>query len=133
MGSVGRVQDLKILLVEDQGEARAMIRNMLSEFGITQIFEAPDGREALKFIDNAFDFIDLVICDWNMPAMSGVELLRQVRTVFPDMPFLMVTGRSDLESVVEAKSSGVTGYIRKPFSAAQLEAKIRIVMQKMAA
>jgi two-component system chemotaxis response regulator CheY len=124
---------LKILIVEDQSEARAMLRNMMMELGINQIFEAPDGREALKFIDNAFDFIDLIICDWNMPGMSGVELLRQLRTVDPEMPFLMVTGRSDLESVVEAKSSGVTGYIRKPFSPKQLEAKLKIIMHKMAA
>lgn len=124
---------MKILLVEDQAEARAMLRNMLMELGVNQIFEAPDGREALKFIDNAFDFIDLIICDWNMPGMTGVELLRQLRTVDPSMPFLMVTGRSDLESVVEAKSSGVTAYIRKPFSPKQLEAKLKIIIHKMAA
>jgi len=124
---------LKVLLVDDQSEARAMIRNMLMEMGVTQIFEAPDGREALKFMDSAFDFINLIVCDWNMPSMTGVELLRQLRTVDPDMPFLMITGRSDVESVIEAKSSGVTAYIRKPFSVKQLEAKLRIILHKMAA
>lgn len=127
------LMNLKVLLVEDQVEARAIMRNMLGELGISQIFEAPDGREALNFIDSAFDFIDMVVCDWNMPKMSGVELLRQLRAVYPDMPFLMVTGRGDLESVVEAKSSGVTGYIRKPFSSKQLEAKLRIILEHMAA
>lgn len=124
-------KDLKILLIDDQASARAMLRNMLMELGVTQSFEAPDGREALRFIDSAFDFINLIICDWNMPAMSGVELLRQLRTVDPDLPFLMVTGRSDMESVIEAKSSGVTAYIRKPFSAKQLEAKLRIIVSRM--
>lgn len=128
-----RFDELKILIVEDQSEARAMLRNMLGELGITQIFESPNGREALVFLDSAFDFVNLIICDWNMPAMSGVELLRQLRTVDPEVPFLMVTGRSDLESVVEAKSSGVTAYICKPFSPAQLEAKLRIITQRMAA
>ena len=127
------IDDLKVLIVEDQNEARAMLRNMLMEMGITQIFDAPDGREALTFLDSAFDFVDLVICDWNMPNMSGAELLRQLRTVDPDMPFLMVTGRADMDSVMEAKSSGVTGYISKPFSSANLEAKMRIILQKMAA
>ncbi|MCK5284295.1 MAG: response regulator [Alphaproteobacteria bacterium] len=127
------LSDLKILLVEDQSEARAMMRNMLMEMGISQVFEAPDGRKALSFIDAAFDFVDLIICDWNMPEMNGVEFLRQLRTVDQDMPFLMVTGRSDMDSVVEAKSSGVTGYIRKPFSPAQFEAKVRIILQKVAA
>ena len=65
-----------------------------------------------------------------MPAMTGVEFLRQLRTVDPDVPFLMITGRSDMESVVEAKASGVTGYIRKPFSALQLETKLRIILKK---
>lgn len=63
-----------------------------------------------------------------MPKMTGVEFLRQLRTVDGDLPFLMVTGRADMESVVEAKSSGVTGYIRKPYSPVQLEAKLRILM-----
>ena len=108
--------NLKVLIVEDQSEARAMIRNMLLELGINQVFESCDGREALNFIDSAFDFVDVIICDWNMPKMTGVELLRQLRTVDQDVPFLMVTGRADVDSVVEAKSSGVTGYVSKPFS-----------------
>jgi len=124
--------DLKVLIVEDQSEVRSMLRNMLMELGINQVFESGDGREALMFIDSAFDFVDIIICDWNMPKMNGVELLRQLRTVDPDMPFLMVTGRTDIDSVVEAKSSGVTGYISKPFSPQQLEAKLRIILHRMA-
>lgn len=131
MSEITTLQDLKILLVEDQADARAMLRTMLVELGITQIFEAPDGQEALSFIDSAHDFIDLILCDWNMPKMTGVDLLRQLRSIDPDMPFLMVTGRSDMDSVVEAKSSGVTAYIRKPFSPRQLEAKLRIIVQRM--
>ncbi|MGH1376229.1 MAG: response regulator [Alphaproteobacteria bacterium] len=125
-----RLEDLKILVVDDQAETRTMIRNMMIELGITQIFESPDGRQALTFIDAAFDFVDLIICDWNMPELTGVELLRQIRSADPDMPFLMITGRGDMDSVIEAKSCGVSGYVRKPFSPAQLEAKIRIVAQK---
>jgi len=128
-----RFNDLKILLVEDDTTSRALTRNMLVEFGVTQVFESSDGREALAFMDTAFDFIDMVICDWNMPHMSGVELLRQLRSVDPSMPFLMITGRGDMESVVEAKASGVTAYIRKPFSPQQLEAKMRVMLQKMVA
>ncbi len=123
--------ELKVLVVEDQQDARAMMRNMLSELGITQIFEAGDGREALRFMDSAFDFVNLVICDWNMPGLTGVEFLRQLRSVDAETPFLMVTGRKDMESVVEAKTAGVSGYISKPFSPKQLEAKLRIIIQKM--
>ena len=128
---VDKLEEMKILVVEDQPEARAMMKEMLSDMGVTQIFESKDGREALTFVDNAFDFVDIIVCDWNMPSVSGVELLRQIRSVDPDIPFLMVTGRHDIESVIEAKSSGVTAYIRKPFSPAQLEAKLRIVMAKV--
>lgn len=126
------LNDLKVLIVEDQQDARAMLRNMLMELGINQVFESSDGREALRFMDSAFDFVNLIICDWNMPGMTGVEFLRQLRSVDPETPFLMVTGRSDMDSVVEAKAAGVTGYIRKPFSPRQLEAKLRIIMQRIA-
>jgi two-component system chemotaxis response regulator CheY len=123
--------DLRLLIVDDQPEMRALIKNMLMESGITQLFEASDGKEAMNFMDNALDFIDIVICDWNMPRLTGVEVLRQLRSFNPEMPFLMVTGRSDIASVAEAKSSGVSAYIRKPFSPAQLEAKLRIIKFRM--
>ncbi|MCL4678898.1 MAG: response regulator [Alphaproteobacteria bacterium] len=119
-------------MVEDQSEARAMLRNMLGDIGVNQVFEATNGREAFTFIDSAFDLVNFIVCDWNMPGMTGVEFLRQVRSVDPQTPFLMITGRGDMSSVTGAKNSGVTGYIKKPFSAAQLEAKIRIIMQKQA-
>ena len=125
------LQNLKILIIDDQKEARKMMRDMLMESGVMQIYEASDGREGLSFLDIAPDMIDLVICDWNMPKMSGVDLLRQLRSVDPALPFLMVTGRSDMSSVYEAKSAGVNGYIRKPFSIDQLEAKVRILYKKL--
>ncbi len=124
------LDELKVLIVEDQQDARAMMRNMLGEMGVTQIFEAGDGREAMRFMDSAFDFVNIVICDWNMPALSGMDFLRQLRSVDPVIPFLMVTGRSDMNSVVEAKSAGVSAYISKPFSSKQLEAKLRILLQR---
>lgn len=125
------IQALKILVVDDQQEVRSMIRGMLTELGITQIFEASDGKEAMVFTDNAMDMIDVVICDWNMPKVTGIDLLRQMRSVDPEMPFLMITGRSDIEFVSQAKASGVTAYIRKPFSPAHLEIKLRVIKAKM--
>jgi two-component system, chemotaxis family, chemotaxis protein CheY len=122
---------LKILVVDDQADMRAMVRGMLSDIGITQIFEASDGREALTFADAAIDMIDVVICDWNMPKLTGIELLKQMRSVMPKLPFLMLTGRGDLDSVAEAKSCGVTAYIRKPFSPANLEIKLRVIHSRL--
>lgn len=125
------IEGLRVMIVEDQFEVRMMIRNMLTTLGVTQVFEAADGREALDFLDAADDLIDIIVCDWNMPRMNGAELLRQLRTVNPFMPFLMVTGRKDLESVREAKQSGVTGYIAKPFSPSQMEVKLRVMAQQV--
>ncbi len=124
---------LRVLVVEDQGESRALLRGMLAEMGVTQVFEAPDGRTGLQFMDSAFDFIDVIMCDWNMPQMNGIEFLRQVRSTGCSIPFMMITGRSDQSSVVEAKNHGVDGYIRKPYSPAQVEARLRIVMQRFQA
>lgn len=120
----------RVLIIDDHYEARAMLKNMLVEIGMTQVFEAADGRDGLKFVDSAFDMVDMIVCDWNMPNMDGIQLLRQIRTVDSRMPFLMVTGRGDISSVSEAKSAGVTAYILKPFSLTQLEAKLRVVAAK---
>jgi two-component system chemotaxis response regulator CheY len=131
MAKAEGLEKLKVLIVDDQSDARSMVRGMLSDLGITQIFEASDGKEAMTFTDAAIDMIDVVICDWNMPRMTGIDLLRQMRSVMPDMPFLMLTGRGDMDSVTEAKSSGVTAYIRKPFSPANLEIKLRVIKSQM--
>ena len=129
MNKNSKLEDLKILIVDDEKETRTMVRNMLSEIGVTQIFDSPDGKQGLDFMDAAPDMVNLVICDWNMPHLSGVELLRQLRSVDTDLPFLMVTGRGDMGSVIEAKTSGVNGYIVKPFSKKELEDKIIKIMQ----
>ena len=124
---------IKVLIIEDRQDARLLLKTMLSEIGVTQIFEAADGREGMRFLDMAFDFVDVVLCDWNMPAMDGISLLKQLRSVNGELPFLMITGRGDMNSVYEAKGAGVNGYILKPYSLAQLEAKLRIVTTKAAA
>ncbi len=125
------IERLKFLIIDDQPEARRLVRGMLSDLNITQITEAVDGREAMSLLDLAPEMVDMVICDWNMPKMTGIDLLKQLRTVDPDMPFLMLTGRGDIESVYEAKEVGVSAYVRKPFSPTQLEAKIRILNNRM--
>ena len=127
------LNNIKILIVEDEEDMRATIKDMLAEVGITQTFEASGGQEAIEFLSSSENFIDMVMCDWNMPGMEGIQVLKTLRKVKSDMPFLIVTGRSDMDSVLEAKQAGVTAYIRKPFNPKQLEAKLRIVLHKMAA
>lgn len=127
------LSQLRILLVEDQAESRTLLKGMLGELGITQIYEAGDGKKGLQFLDSAFDFIDIILCDWNMPSMSGIEFLRQVRSTGAEIPFMMITGRSDHNSVIEAKNFGVDGFIRKPYSPTQIEAKLRVLAQRVKA
>lgn len=122
---------LRVLIVDDAPDMRRLAHVMLEKLGVGHIFESPDGRDALRFLGPAGDRrVDLVMCDWNMPAMNGLQLLDELRKTGSSVPFLIVTSRGDLESVMEAKSSGVTAYILKPYSINQLEARIRAVVQR---
>lgn len=124
-----KLNDLTVLLVEDSKDVKRTIRSMLTEMGITQIFEASDGQQAMQYFDIDADGLDLIICDWNMPNMTGIEFLRQMRLAKPDLPFLMITARGDKDSVVAAKSANVTAYIRKPFSFNDLKTKIKSIFE----
>ncbi len=126
---VESLSDLTVLAVDDVKEALDLLRLMLKDIGVNQTFTASDGKEALDFLGECENMIHVIICDWNMPRVTGLEILRQVRTVDPDIPFLMATGVSDNESVVVAKSDGVTGYLVKPYSTDQLGKKTEIYPQ----
>ncbi len=114
------LQDLRVLIVEDNPQATKFLQKVLAGLGVHQAYCSVDGREAQRFLDAADDMVDLIICDWEMPHMTGIELLQQVRTVYPDMPFIMVTGNSDAESVKIAARYRVNGYITKPYSPQQI-------------
>ncbi len=118
------LQKLHILVVEDNPRTLKLIQAVLKDMGVGQAFTATDGREAQAFLDAGGELINLIICDWNMPRMSGLDLLKQVRMSHPDMPFLMVTARGTIDSVTAAKKNGVSAYVVKPFSPAELEQKV---------
>lgn len=117
-----------ILVVDDDQSVRTMLKTMLKALQVQQTFEARDGREALQFLDASPNLINVVICDWSMPGVTGIDLLRQVRSTGSEVPFVMLTGKADKESVIEAKGAGVSAYIAKPFTQIQLEAKLRGVL-----
>lgn len=121
---------LRILVVDDMEHARLMARSMLRNIGVADVFLATSGEEALKILGATHERFDVIICDWNMPGLSGLELLRLVRLRDPDLPFLMVTGRADLDSALAAKHLGVSAFIAKPFSVAQLEIKLRVLASR---
>ena len=112
----------KILVVDDDASMRILTRRMLSRMGITQLSEADGGAQALQLLATAP--VDLVICDWNMPAMSGMELFARARLLKPDLLFLMVTGRADAESHAAARKAGVAAFLVKPISAPELKIQL---------
>jgi CheY-like chemotaxis protein len=118
---------IRILVVEDETPMRQLVCEMLRRMGIDVIEHAASGDAALAKISPTQPF-DLVICDWNMPKMSGIELLKRARRSSPDTIFLMTTGRTDLRSVQEARAAGATGYLVKPFSPVQLREEVSALL-----
>ena len=117
-----------VLVVDDYGTMRRIIRNLLTQIGFTNIDEAADGASALsKLREKSFG---LVISDWNMEPMPGLQLLQEVRadSKLKPLPFIMVTAESKTENVVAAKEAGVNNYIVKPFNAETLKKKIESVL-----
>ena len=121
---------LRVLVVDDEPTIIKMVATVLRGMGITQIRAATDGADALAlFNDPEFSF-DLMICDWMMPVTSGIQVLRQVRTVDTTIPFLMLTTNVSKEAIVEARNAGVSAYIAKPFTADELVKKVAVLAKQ---
>jgi len=124
---------MKILVVDDFSTMRRIVRNLLKELGFANVQEAEDGIDALaKLRADKFDF---VVSDWNMPNMTGIELLRNIRAdaALKHLPVLMVTAEAKRENIIEAAQAGASGYVVKPFTAATLDEKLKkifLTMQK---
>lgn len=121
---------LKVLVVDDFPTMRRIVKNLLKQLGFENIDEAEDGNMALnKMKSNSYG---LVVSDWNMPNMEGIELLRNVRAdaALKDTPFLMVTAEAEKEKVIEAIKAGVDNYIVKPFTAEILKEKLEKIADK---
>jgi two-component system chemotaxis response regulator CheY len=123
-------KNAKILVVDDFRSMRSLIKNILRKLGYSKVFEADDGDSAWKLLQE--EEFELVISDWNMPRMKGIDLLRNVRQSdeFAQLPFLMVTAEGQKDNVVEAIKAGVSGYIVKPFSPQALQDKIQKIFAK---
>ncbi len=124
-------QKMKILVVDDFPTMRRIVRNLLKELGYLNVDEADDGSTALtKLRNEKFDFI---ISDWNMPKMTGLDLLKAVRedSNLKDIPFLMVTAEAQKENVVLAVQAGVNNYVVKPFTAVTLKEKMDKIIEKL--
>jgi two-component system chemotaxis response regulator CheY len=119
---------MNILIVDDYKTMLRIIRNLLKQLGFNNVDEATDGSMALqKLRDKEYG---LVISDWNMEPMTGIQLLREVRadSKLKALPFIMITAESKTENVIAAKEAGVNNYIVKPFNAATLKTKLASVI-----
>ena len=124
-------KNMKILIVDDFSTMRRIIKNLLRDLGFTNTVEADDGTTALSILN--LGHIDFLVTDWNMPGMTGIDLLRHVRAdeKLKHMPVLMVTAEAKREQIIEAAQAGVNGYVVKPFTAIALKDKIEKIFERI--
>ncbi len=117
--------NMKVLVVDDFATMRRILKNVLRQIGFKNISEAENGRDALSQLKK--EKFDLILCDWNMPEMSGLELLQAIRADdnLKDIPFVMVTAEAKKENIIEAVKAGVDSYIVKPFTAETIGEKLK--------
>jgi two-component system chemotaxis response regulator CheY len=116
--------NMRVLVVDDFSTMRRIVKNILRQLGFNNVVEADDGTTAWEVLNK--DRIDFIISDWNMPQMTGIDLLRKVRASeqFGHLPFLMVTAEAQQENIIEAAQAKVSNYIVKPFTADTMKQKI---------
>jgi two-component system chemotaxis response regulator CheY len=128
-------KNMKILVVDDFSTMRRIVRNLLVELGFSNplIQEADDGENALVLLRS--QPFDLVVTDWNMPNMTGIDLLRAIRgeDSLKGLPVLMVTAENNRDQIIAAAQAGVNGYIVKPFTAVTLKEKLTKIFERIAA
>lgn len=131
----GLNKNMKILVVDDFSTMRRIVRNLLVELGFSGplIQEADDGENAMVMLKS--QPFDMVVTDWNMPNMTGIDLLRAIRAEasLKGMPVLMVTAENNRDQIIAAAQAGVNGYIVKPFTAATLQEKLTKIFERLAA
>ena len=126
-------KNTKFLVVDDFPTMRRIVKNLLGDLGYTNTVEADDGQTALPILKAGG--IQFVVTDWNMPGMTGIELLKAIRSdpATASLPVLMVTAEANKEQIVEAAQAGVNGYIIKPFTAETLKEKLDRIIARLAA
>ena len=123
--------DLEALVVDDDPMIPRLVAGVLKSIGVERVQTAADGADAWVLIgDLPFD---LIVCDWEMPEMDGIELLRRIREAKLETPFVMLTARATPESVSAAVELGVDGYVAKPFDPNDLQDKLRTLIQRITA
>jgi two-component system chemotaxis response regulator CheY len=121
--------NMKVLIVDDFATMRKIVRNVLKQIGFANMVEADNGKNALKILKK--ENIDLILCDWNMPEMPGIDLLKAIKSddELKNIPFVMVTAEAQKDNILEAVKAGVSSYIVKPFTAETVSEKLNIIFK----
>ncbi|MEO2068173.1 MAG: chemotaxis response regulator CheY [Desulfurobacteriaceae bacterium] len=124
---------INILIVDDMAAMRKILKTLLGQLGYKNVDEAEDGKQALEILKNNPDKYGLVITDWNMPNMTGIELVQEIRKdeKLKHLPILMVTAEAKKENVLMAIKAGVNNYIVKPFTAETLKEKMEKIFSSL--
>ena len=122
--------NVSVLIVEEEGYTRTLVRTVARALGVEQVATANGAEAALKLADEAK--INLVVCDLQLPEMSGLEFLAKLRRKLPHVQFLLISNQSDPEHIQQAVNSGVSAILVRPFSRAQVEAKLRYLVYRIA-
>lgn len=126
-------EQCSVLIVDDDTDLLRLIETLLREIGVTEVRRARNGKRAIADLSRNLDRTDLIISDWNMPQMTGLELLQAVRKHRPSLPFVMLTARSQADEVASAREAKVSGYMVKPFAPADFASKIGPLIKKIKA
>ncbi len=124
-----KAKEIKVLVVDDMSAMRMRIVNQLKQMGFQDIFEAEDGEAAFKLVQKMHDennSLQLILSDWNMPKVSGLEFLIKIRSteIFKEIPFLMITAEGEKDQVIKAIKAGVSDYLIKPVTQILLKEKL---------
>lgn len=128
------ITDLRVLLIEDDDFTRRLMSRLLQDLKVRQVWEASDGMSALAILRDHPEKVDLAICDLEMPRMSGLDLLHALRTAtgnpLADLPVIVLTAHREADTVKRAIAYGISGYLVKPVSKADLQKRLTFVLQK---
>jgi len=121
--------EYQVIVAEDEPMATKLAQGALKLMGFRRIFHAADGLKALKLLKELDGDVQLIVSDWNMPEINGLEFLRAVRKIYPKMRFVMLTGNANKDFVIAARKYGVDAYIAKPFTPDQLKSKVEAIFK----
>lgn len=128
--------EASILIVDDTSTMRKIVKNMLSQIGFKNVLEANDGESAWTMLEETIEMnepnLKLILCDWKMPHMSGIDLLKKVRAhdILRTIPFILIAMESDQEKILEAAKAGATNYLVKPFTISDLRENIEKIFKQ---